>query len=178
MTPTASTPRDGQVVCAGCGTPTHHKRGRWPWCERCGCYLVRDAVRGDWVSFAEREYRRRDIENARLIAFTAGQADTAIRAVRDRLPAGWTATVHQPIAQAPYTIAVTPPAGADITARLCPPCGDGGWRVRVHDRGAKVDFPLYTAGGARAATFTTAVEALDAAVRAVRVAVRAASTRR
>ncbi|MGN9912727.1 hypothetical protein ACTMTJ_34855 [Phytohabitans sp. LJ34] len=87
------------------------------------------------------------------------------------LPAGWSATASQAISGATHTIAITPPVGAvDASAYLSPPASDSdsGWTVRIHHRAEGIGFPLYTAGGAHAATYSTAPDAAAAAVAALR----------
>jgi tripartite-type tricarboxylate transporter receptor subunit TctC len=87
------------------------------------------------------------------------------------LPDGWSAAASQAISEAIHTIAITPPGGAvDVSADLSPPASDGdsGWSVRIHNRAEGIDFPLYTAGGAHAATYCTAPDAAAAAVTALR----------
>lgn len=77
-------------------------------------------------------------------------------------------------------IDIEPPAGpVDAMAYLTPPPdGDHGWLVRVHNRAQRIDFSLYIAGEAHAASFPTAGDALDAAVRALHIEMAAMTTRR
>jgi hypothetical protein len=162
-----------------CGTPSDTVRGGQPWCGACGIYLVHDPEHGDWVSFAERDHRQRAVENQRRIAASADQVHRAMAAVRERMPTGWHAAARQHIDGATHTLEVEPASGCiDAIAYLIPPtCGSRGWRVRVHNRTYRIDFPLYRDGGARAASFDTACDALDAAIRALRVEIASTAPR-
>ena len=133
----------------------------------------------DPVSFAEREHRRRAADNQRRITTSADQVRRARAAVHDRMPDGWRVIARQHIDGALYTLDVEPaPAAVDAIAYLIPPAGRcRGWRVRVHNRTHRVDFPLYRDGGARAASFGTACDADDAAIRALRVEITSAAPR-
>jgi hypothetical protein len=123
------------------------------------------------VSFAEREERRRAADNQQCIAASADLVRQAEPTVQDRVPDGWRAIARQHLDGALHTLDIQPaPASVDAIAHLIPPTDrGGGWRVRVHNRTHRVDFPLYRDGGARAASFDTALDALDAAIRALRV---------
>lgn len=166
-------------MCQRCGTPSDTVRGGHPWCGACAIYLVLDPEHGDWVSFAERDHRRRAADNQRRIAASADQVHRAMAAVHDRMPDGWHAVARQHIDGALHTLDVEPtPAGVDAIASLIPPTGGcRGWRVRVHNRTHRINFPLYRDGGARAASFDTACDALDAAICALRVEIASTAHR-
>jgi hypothetical protein len=138
---------------------------------------VLDLERGDWVSFAELDRRRCAADTRRHIAASADQVHRARTAVHDRLPDGWRAVARQHIDGALHTLDVEPAAtDVDAIAYLIPPAGEcRGWRVRVHNRTHRIDFPLYRDGGARAASFDAACDAIDAAVRALRVEIASAA---
>jgi hypothetical protein len=175
----SSPPPGGVPVCSGCATPAGQVRHGHPWCGTCGWYLVHDPEHGDWTSFAEREYRQRAADTRRRVAASAEQVHRALVAVRDRVPEGWRFGACQHLDGAIHTLTVEPPADIiDATAYLAPPDDGDGWRVRVHNRAQGIDFPLYGAGGARAAVFADPGDAVDAAVTALRVEIGAAATRR
>lgn len=166
-------------MCQRCGTPADTVRNCHPWCSVCGQYLVHDPEYGDWTTFADREYRRRTAGIQQRITASAEHVAQAVAAVHDRLPADWHAVACQHIDGATHTLDIQPPAGSiDAIAYLIPPTGRGdGWLVRVHNRTRHLDFPLYHAGGARAASFGSASEALDAAIEALRIEIVSAGYR-
>ncbi|WP_173079984.1 hypothetical protein [Phytohabitans rumicis] len=109
--------------------------------------------------------------NRRVVAVSARLAAAHLPEVRSLLPDGWSAATSQAISGATHTIAISPPVGAvDVSAYLSPPAcdGEGGWSVRIHNRTQGVGFPLYTAGGAHAATYSTVLDAAAAAITALR----------
>ncbi|QGN48003.1 hypothetical protein GKC29_14885 [Micromonospora sp. WMMC415] len=140
-----------------------------------------DPEHGDWVSFAERDHRRRAAANQRRIAASACQVHRAMSAVHGRMPDGWHAVARQHVDGALHTLDVEPApgqAGVDAIAYLIPPTGGcREWRVRVHNRTRRINFPLYRDGGAQAALFDTAGDALDAAICALRVEIASAAHR-
>ena len=111
----------------------------------------------------------------KLIAASATATTAALPRVRQLLPDGWHASGHQAISGATHTVDIDPPTGmVDATAYLMPRTDDHdgavtGWWVRVHNRHQKVDFPLYTDGGARAAFYTSVDAAVAAAITALRI---------
>ena len=110
-----------------------------------------------------------------VIAASATATTAALPRVRRLLPPGWRAGGHQAISGATHTVAIDPPAGVvDATAYLMPRTGEhdgtvAGWWVRVHNRQQRVDFPVYTDGGAHAAVFTSVDDAVAAAITVLRV---------
>ncbi|ROO60329.1 hypothetical protein EDC02_2190 [Micromonospora sp. Llam0] len=177
-TPSSPLPSD-TPVCSGCATVSEQVREGHPWCDVCGWYLVYDPDHSDWTSFAERKYRRRAADYERRVTASAEQVHRASAALRDRVPDGWRVSACQHGDGAIHTVDIRPPTGTiDATACLTPPDDDGGWHVRVHNRAQRIDFPLYRAGGARAASFASPGDALDAAVNALRVEIAGATTRR
>ena len=110
-----------------------------------------------------------------VIAASATATTAALPRVRQLLPDGWHASGHQAISGATHTVTIDPPTGVvDATAYLMPRTGDHdgtvtGWWVRVHNRQQRVDFPLYTDGGARAAIYTSVDDAVAAAITALRI---------
>ncbi|WP_432833028.1 hypothetical protein [Dactylosporangium sp. CA-092794] len=110
-----------------------------------------------------------------VIAASARVTAAVLPHVRQLLPAGWRASSHQAISGATHTVAIDPPTAlVDATAYLLPNTGSGedavsGWGVRVHNRQQRVDFPLYTDGGAHAAVFTDVADAVTAAITALRI---------
>jgi hypothetical protein len=110
-----------------------------------------------------------------VIAASATAVTAALPRVRQLLPDGWHASGHQAISGATHTVDIDPPTGmVDATAYLTPRTdeGDGtvtGWWARVHNRQQRVDFPLYTDGGARAAVYTSVDDAVTAAITALRI---------
>jgi hypothetical protein len=157
-------------VCPWCGTPSATVHDGAPWCCGCGHYLVHDDVLGGWTTFADREYRRRTANIQRRVAASAEQVHRAVATVSDRLPAGWHAAARHRVDGAVHTLDIAPPAGSvDAVAYVAPsPAGDG-WLVRVHNRARGIDFPIYRAGGAQVASFSTAGEAVVVAVQALRI---------
>ena len=124
----------------------------------------------DDLSPAGRLHRRRRQENARRIAASAQHTRRAISGLRDLIPNRWQISAGQHVDGAPHTIDITPPSDrVDVMAYLCTPHGETGWRVRVYNRTRKVDYPLYSHGGARAAEYRTARDALAAAINALRI---------
>jgi hypothetical protein len=121
---------------------------------------------------------------ARALVTASATATTAVLPrVRQLLPAGWHATSYQAIRGATHTVAVDPPTSlVDATAYLLPRTDQAGrvagWWVRVHNRAQRVDFPLYTRGGADAAVFEGVDAAVDAAITALRVEAAPARTGR
>ena len=109
------------------------------------------------------------------IAASATAVTAALPRVRPLLPDGWQTRGHQTVSGATHTVAIDPPTGVvDATAYLMPRTdeSDGtvaGWWVRVHNRQQRVDFPLYTDGGARAAVYITVDDAVAAAITALRI---------
>lgn len=175
----ASHPPGTRAVCQRCQTSIEQVRDGHLWCGGCGRYLIHDPERGDWITFAEREYRQRADAHQRQVALSAELAHRAVAALRDRKPPGWQVAAGQHVDAAIHTVDITPPAGpVDAVASLLPPEGTGqGWRVRIHNRTRRVAFPLYQAGGAEAASFDTVGDAADAAVRALHIEI-AVTTRR
>jgi hypothetical protein len=110
-----------------------------------------------------------------VIAASATATTAALPRVRRLLPDGWHAGGHQAISGATHTVAIDPPTGVvDATAYLMPRTDDHdgtvtGWWVRVHNRQQRVDFPLYTDGGARAAVYTSVDDAVAAAITVLRI---------
>jgi hypothetical protein len=110
-----------------------------------------------------------------VIAASAAATTAALQRVRHLLPDRWHAACHQAIIGATHTVAIDPPPGVvDATAYLMPRTGDhdgtvSGWSVRVHNRQQRVNFPLYTDGGARAAVYTSVDDAVTAAITVLRV---------
>lgn len=110
-----------------------------------------------------------------VIAASAAATTVVLPRVRHLLPDGWHASCHQAISGATHTVAIDPPTGmVDATAYLMPRTNDRdgtvtGWWVRVHNRQQRVDFPLYTDGGARAAVYTSVEDAVAAAITALRI---------
>jgi hypothetical protein len=110
-----------------------------------------------------------------VIAASATATTAALPRVRHLLPEGWHASGHQTISGATHTVAIDPPTGVvDATAYVMPRTDDrdgtvSGWWVRVHNRQQRVDFPLYTDGGARVAVYTSVEDAVAAAVAALRI---------
>src|SRR5689334_20514322 len=108
-----------------------------------------------------------------VIAASAAATTAALPHVRPLLPDGWQTSGHQAISGATHTVAIDPPTSlVDATAYLMPRTDEGddtvtGWWVRVHNRQQRVDFPLYTDGGARAAVYTSVDDAVAAAVTAL-----------
>lgn len=167
--PSAATATGRLSVCERCGTDGQLRDGH-PWCRSCGHYLVYDPEHEDWTSYANRDYRRTTAESTRRIASSAAHVQQATAALRDRVPDGWRIMPAQHLAGAFHTLDVHPALGpVDAMAYLTPPQGEHGWLTRIHNRTSRIDFPLYTAGGARAASFPTAGAALHAAIRALRV---------
>jgi len=154
---------ESDLRCGHCGTSTAMLRQGQRWCGTCHIWLVRDHTGTEWVSYAEREHRQHATETARRIADATGVVTRTLPRLQALVPPGWQVTVHQPSSAIP-TIAVDPPPGTvDATAYLQPADGDRGWYVRIHNRARRIDFPLYTAGGAHAAYFATTAKALHAA---------------
>ncbi len=122
---------------------------------------------------AQREAADRADTARALIAASAAAATTALRHVRCLLPAGWHAACHQVLSGALHTIDIDPPTDVvHATAYLIPRTEDGavtGWWVRVHNRRQRIDFPLYTHGGTRAAVYASVEDAVAAAITALRV---------
>ena len=111
---------------------------------------------------------------AKTTAASAAATTAALPHVRQVLPDGWHASGHQAISGATHTVEIDPPTGVvDATAYLMPRTDDDGavtgWWVRVHNRQQRVDFPLYTDGGARAAVYTSVEDAVAAAITALRI---------
>ncbi|WP_433651570.1 hypothetical protein ACQP2C_02940 [Micromonospora zamorensis] len=156
------------IVCSRCQTLSRLWRHGLRWCEACEIYLVNDAGTGRWVSFADREQRQRAAENERAIAKAVDLVDEHLPEVQRLVPEGWAARRHQTDG-ARCTVAIDAPADVNATSYLSPPVGRFGWYVRVHNRTTGMDFPLYTDGGARAASFDTIEAAVAAAVEALRV---------
>ncbi len=110
-----------------------------------------------------------------LIAASATATAAALPRVRQLLPDGWQARGRQAISGATHTVDIDPPTSlVDATAYLIPRTDehDGtvtGWWVRVHNRHQRVDFPLYTDGGARAAVYTSVEGAAASAISALRI---------
>jgi hypothetical protein len=156
------------IVCGQCGTSATGRSGR-PWCQACGIWLTVCELTGDWVSYAEAEARKTRARHARIIETTREAAHAAVDPARRLIPDGWQAKAGQVMEGACHTLEVYPPAGpVDVHAYLTPPHCGGGWYVRVSNRTQGVDFPLYTCGGAHAASFDSLAEAVTAAVTAVR----------
>jgi len=161
------------LVCAHCGTTSTERRGDAPWCTPCGIHLVLDEPSGEWTSVAGRAHRQIEARNARLIERTRRAALSSVEPAQNLIPDGWRAHAEQCAPGGILTLALHPPAGpVDAYAYLTPPHAERGWYVRVDNRSRGVDFPLYVAGGARAAYFATLAEAVQAAVTAVRIETR------
>lgn len=159
-----------EIMCATCGAPPQLRAGR-PWCPVCGIWLVQHEATGEWVSYAEDERRRRQAEHHRYVHVTEAAVAASLDRARDLLPAGWRLCAAQAMPDWPHYLSVEPPPGSpDVTAYLHPPVTDEGWHVTVSDRVDRVGYPLYTAGGVRAASYTDLPEAMAAAVNAVRIA--------
>ncbi|CCH17736.1 hypothetical protein [Micromonospora lupini] len=156
------------IVCSRCQTLSRLRRHGLRWCEACETYLVIDAGTGRWVSFADREQRRRAAEEDRAIARSVELVDEHLPEAQRLVPEGWAARRHQNDG-ARCHVAIDAPADVNATSYLSPPDGKSGWYVRVHNRTTGIDFPLYTDGGARAASFDTIEAAVAAAVEALRV---------
>ncbi|WP_444951086.1 hypothetical protein [Micromonospora ureilytica] len=157
------------IVCSRCQTLSKLWRHGLPWCEVCETYLVIDAGTGSWVSFADREQRQRAAENERAIAKSVDLVEEHLPEAQRLVPEGWAARRHQTDG-ARCHVAIDAPADGNATSYLSPPDGRFGWYSRVHNRTTGIDFPLYTDGGARAASFDTIEAAVAAAVEALRVA--------
>lgn len=164
-------------MCWQCGTPSAPVPGGVRRCPRCGAGLVHDDVDG-WISPAGHLHRRRAEADARRVAVSARLVGEALPGLVPAAPAGWSVAAAA-FEGALHSVAVHPPAGSvDATAYLSPDTDHAstdlvGWTVRVHHRGQGIDFPLYTDGGARAARFRTATDALAAAVQALRIEIAA-----
>ena len=159
------------VVCAHCGTASTTLYRDLPWCEHCRIWLVPDPATGQWVSFAEREHRIRTADDAVAIVASAHAIAEALPRLTGLVPDGWSLSAGQNLPGALHTLTLDPPPEAPlaVTAFLCPPDRNHGWCVRVHNRTQRIDYPLYEAGGVRAAYYTTAEDALQAAITAVHV---------
>lgn len=94
-----------------------------------------------------------------------------LRQLQAGAPSGWTVAPHGRPDGGLRSVVVHPPADSvDATGYLIPPYDtDPGWTVRIWDRGARIDYPLYIPGGAHAAYYATAADAMDAAVNALRI---------
>ena len=166
MTDPPTTP----VVCARCGTTSTTRRQRLPWCERCEIWLVLDPATGEWVGFADGERRIRAADDAVVIAVSAHAVGEALPRLTGLVPDGWSLSAGQNLPGALHTLTLTPPPPlVHVNACLRPPDRGFGWYVRVHNRSQRIDYPLYEAGGVRAAHFATAEDALQAAITALRV---------
>ncbi|MGI5213335.1 hypothetical protein [Plantactinospora sp. CA-290183] len=152
------------IVCATCTNPGGSRNGR-PWCDPCGIWLVLHEPSGQWVSYAEREYRQRAAETEQAIAASIRLVDEHLARVHELLPEGWSARTHQAMRGALYAIAIDAPDGViDATSYLQPPTGRFERTVTVHNRVTGVGFPSFADGGARAASFHTVDAAIEDAV--------------
>jgi len=129
---------------------------------------VLDPTTGEWVGVAEREHRMRAAEDAAAIAASAAAVAEALPRLTGLVPDGWSLSAGQILPGAVHTLTLTPPPSlVQVCAYLRPPERGFGWYVRVDNRTEGVDYPLYEAGGVRAAHFATVEEALQAAITAV-----------
>ncbi|WP_280422746.1 hypothetical protein [Nocardia carnea] len=150
------------ITCAHCGTASTGNRQDRPWCAPCGIWLTLDELTAEWVSHAEKLAR----DNDRLGAAFSAQAQQAIAqaasAIHQVVPADWSIELDD------SSIMLHPPAGTADLITYVSPCAPEFhyWGVLIHDRGNGVDAPLFAAGGAHAARYDDAAEALIAAVRA------------
>jgi hypothetical protein len=164
-----SDPTTTPVACARCATASTTLHRDPPWCQRCEIWLVLDPATGHWVSFAERGRRIQAAADAAAVAASAITVAEALPRLTALAPDGWSISTRQNLPAALHTITVAPPPSPmDVTAYIRPPDRGFGWYVRVHDRTHGIDYPLYEAGGVRAAYFTTAEDALRAAINAIR----------
>lgn len=153
--------------------PAHHAQNQPTDVSKSVLSPADDPNHHHHLSPAEREHRRVQADNRRRIDRSAEHTRHAIGELRGLIPPGWLITAGQHIDGALHTIDVTPPrSGIEVTAYLCPPGDDGGWHVRIHHRTDKVDFPLFSDGGARAARYAIAADALAAAVNALHMELR------
>ncbi len=160
----------GRIVCVHCGGVSTARRHDRPWCQQCGCYLTLDPAVGEWVSFAEKLWRENEARNVQWFDQTRTNLRRQLDDIRSVVPDGWTTHVNDP-GRGLACIDIAPPADRiDVSARLYPPHDGqpGGWYVRINNRTRHVDFPLYIAGGAHAAFFTTAAIATHGAIQTVR----------
>lgn len=157
------------IVHHRCGNPSTSLRDGAPWCLTCECWLTQCELTGEWVSPAERLRRQTQARNDQLIEQTRCGALDALDLVRTLIPDRWRAEVTQ-IAPSAWTLHLHPPTAAiDVYAYLTAPHSgqDEGWYVRVNNRTRGVNFPLYIAGGARAAHYARVQDAVAEAVHAV-----------
>jgi hypothetical protein len=158
------------IICHHCGTTSTGLRDGVPWCLTCRCWLTRCELTGEWVSCAEHERRKAHARNAQLIDETRLGALGALDLTLTLIPHGWRAQVTHLSPGAYWTLDLHPPTGPiTVVASLTSPhAGQSeGWHVGIHNRTRAVAFPLYTAGGTRAAYYTRVQDALAAAIHAI-----------
>jgi hypothetical protein len=109
--------------------------------------------------------------NAAAVAVSAHIVAVTLPRLASSVPVGWDIRAYQNMPGAPHVIALCPPQESPIavTAHIWPPYRTRGWYVRVDNRTRRIDYPLYEAGGMRAAAFASPEAALEAAINAVAV---------